>query len=489
MAQQQQHHAQDRTWLAEQFDTLLRFQSAPPPPPPDDDDLFISIFWWQLFLLSSSPAVELREREGELGRERESSEGVFVRDSQRLLQARIRVVFSDRRPCSLEALKVSSSATSLGSLPASGGSKMSQGSLPPSGGSKRRLGSLPYQGFPASSGASMSGHDRFPIKPSNHVVGSSFVVGNSKAWRSSSGVVIREVSEVPKIIKGDSYEGRGKNVAENISPKKSPLSKNGSKGISFEWRTLCGKIGHVQSNCKMSSEGKIYKQTSVIQKKQDDGTRNQGVAEDLTNSISAETSEEKNINESNSYGPWIHVNGAVSVAEEKGKNIISSAQEINKVDGVNEEIDNGKLSETSGLMKENSVTQTVTSNEDNCIEVEEALEQKQPSPPPCPTFLPAGSEARHFGRKQRGSSLVLFVAAQRRSFDDLHSLLNIAPPTPFSLSDRKLRSGAIQGARSLEGNFHPSRASLAKSRKSAEIRDFVNPEFATKTRNFLLTAA
>ncbi|KAL0918768.1 hypothetical protein M5K25_010801 [Dendrobium thyrsiflorum] len=40
MAQQQQQHAQDRTWLAEQFDTLLRFHPPPPPPPPDDDDPF-----------------------------------------------------------------------------------------------------------------------------------------------------------------------------------------------------------------------------------------------------------------------------------------------------------------------------------------------------------------------------------------------------------------------------------------------------------------
>ncbi|KAL0928417.1 hypothetical protein M5K25_000298 [Dendrobium thyrsiflorum] len=62
-----------------------------------------------------------------------------------LFQARIRVIFSSRRPCSLVALKVSSSAIRLGSLPASGGSKRSQGSLPASGGNKRRSGSLPYQ--------------------------------------------------------------------------------------------------------------------------------------------------------------------------------------------------------------------------------------------------------------------------------------------------------------------------------------------------------
>ncbi|KAL0907846.1 hypothetical protein M5K25_022290 [Dendrobium thyrsiflorum] len=40
MAQQQQQHVQDRTWLAEQFDTLLCFLPPPPPPPPNDDDPF-----------------------------------------------------------------------------------------------------------------------------------------------------------------------------------------------------------------------------------------------------------------------------------------------------------------------------------------------------------------------------------------------------------------------------------------------------------------
>ncbi|KAL0918937.1 hypothetical protein M5K25_010987 [Dendrobium thyrsiflorum] len=93
--------------------------------------------------LSQSLAYRKRGRVWE--RERESCEGEFVRDSQRLLQAKIRVIFSGRRPCSLVALKVSSSATSLGSLPSSGGSKRSQGSLPALGGSKRRLDSLPYQ--------------------------------------------------------------------------------------------------------------------------------------------------------------------------------------------------------------------------------------------------------------------------------------------------------------------------------------------------------
>ncbi|KAL0927639.1 hypothetical protein M5K25_001832 [Dendrobium thyrsiflorum] len=83
----------------------------------------------------------LREREGELGRERKD----LVRGSQRLLQARVLVIFSGHRPYSLVALKVSSSARSEGSLPASGGSKRSEGSLPASGGSKRSQGSLPHR--------------------------------------------------------------------------------------------------------------------------------------------------------------------------------------------------------------------------------------------------------------------------------------------------------------------------------------------------------
>ncbi|KAL0919065.1 hypothetical protein M5K25_011134 [Dendrobium thyrsiflorum] len=79
----------------------------------------------QELLLPSTPEKGLKAGEGELGRERESYEGEFVRGSQRLLQTRIQVVFPDRHPCSLVALKVSSSVLILGSLPALGGSKRS----------------------------------------------------------------------------------------------------------------------------------------------------------------------------------------------------------------------------------------------------------------------------------------------------------------------------------------------------------------------------
>ncbi|KAL0903318.1 hypothetical protein M5K25_027688 [Dendrobium thyrsiflorum] len=78
-------------------------------------------------------------------REKEACEGEFVRGSQRLLLARVRFVFSGRRPCSLKVLKVSTSTRRNGSLSTSGGSKRSDGSLPASGGSERSSGSLPHR--------------------------------------------------------------------------------------------------------------------------------------------------------------------------------------------------------------------------------------------------------------------------------------------------------------------------------------------------------
>ncbi|KAL0912062.1 hypothetical protein M5K25_018007 [Dendrobium thyrsiflorum] len=79
-------------------------------------------------------------------REKGACEGEFVRCSQRFLLARVLFIFSGRRPCSLKALEVSTSARRRGSLPDLGGSKRSVGSLPASGGSKRSDGSLPASG-------------------------------------------------------------------------------------------------------------------------------------------------------------------------------------------------------------------------------------------------------------------------------------------------------------------------------------------------------
>ncbi|KAL0928748.1 hypothetical protein M5K25_000668 [Dendrobium thyrsiflorum] len=78
-----------------------------------------------LMTASAVKPIELREGEGKLGRERESCEGEYVKGSQRLLQVNIQVVFPGHHPYSLVALVVSSSASDLGSLPASGGSKRS----------------------------------------------------------------------------------------------------------------------------------------------------------------------------------------------------------------------------------------------------------------------------------------------------------------------------------------------------------------------------
>ncbi|KAL0927591.1 hypothetical protein M5K25_001776 [Dendrobium thyrsiflorum] len=64
--QQQQQRIQDRAWFAEQFDILQRYNPPPPPPPPGSS-------------LSSTSAIGLREKEGELGREEEACEGEFVR--------------------------------------------------------------------------------------------------------------------------------------------------------------------------------------------------------------------------------------------------------------------------------------------------------------------------------------------------------------------------------------------------------------------------
>ncbi|KAL0926326.1 hypothetical protein M5K25_002544 [Dendrobium thyrsiflorum] len=121
MAQQQQQHAQDRTWLVEQFSACFRRKQK-----------------------------ESRFSAGFRRKKKEDDLPIVLDDVlqswlKQTLVEDVQSVFSVRHPGSLKTLEVSTSARRNGSLPASGGSKRSDGSLPASGGSERSSGSLPHR--------------------------------------------------------------------------------------------------------------------------------------------------------------------------------------------------------------------------------------------------------------------------------------------------------------------------------------------------------
>ncbi|KAL0920142.1 hypothetical protein M5K25_009255 [Dendrobium thyrsiflorum] len=103
---------------------------------------------------------------------------IVLDDQASFNRPRVQSIFSVRRPGSLKALEVSTSARRNGSLPASGGSKRRYGSLPASGGSERS------QRFSASPGDEEASTSNFSPTPVNR-----FLSGIAAAAYSSRPVI------------------------------------------------------------------------------------------------------------------------------------------------------------------------------------------------------------------------------------------------------------------------------------------------------------